>query len=72
MDEKVISYVLVNPDKGQIFYWKYGQAGGWTLDLQEARRYTRESSAHAALLRLRKRPTMSMTICKVEAIEESI
>ncbi len=70
MKDKVLSYILVKREGDQVFYWKYGQRGGWTGDLTETRRYGRKASANYARFKLLKREGMTPTMFRVEAIEE--
>jgi len=71
-DEKIVSYILVNRESviGKVLYWKYGQMGGWTEDLKDARRFAREASANASRRTLSKRPGMAPEFFKIEAITE--
>jgi len=56
---QTFNYVLMVRENGMNFYWKYGATGGWTQDLNDARRYELENSARSARQHLLKRPDMN-------------
>jgi hypothetical protein len=67
-EDRLKSYfILVRREEGGVFFWRVGGDGGWTENVEEARRYAKRVSAAQARHHLLKKRAIAPETFRVEA-----